>query len=120
MKLGINALAAKTGSGLTYTRNFAAALKSLESDSKDEYIFFVPSETVKSHKIEAKNIKFVSCAFAGRSLLFKLIWEQLAIPILARIYKIDCLYVPQNTCTFFLFKKQVMTLRNMEPFNFLN
>ena len=91
MKIAINALSAKTGGGVTYLNRLIYYLR--EADDQNEYYIFVTHDNhAKIVAFEDHRVHVIEVHIG--SLLHRLLYEQLALPLLLKRLNIDIVYAP--------------------------
>jgi len=85
-------------------------------DLDNNYLIFVPQNTLKEFVVEVENFTFVECSLPSRSASCRFLWEQIALPLVLRTYDIDILYVCSSTNVFFAPCKTIIMISNMAPY----
>ena len=113
MRIGIDATALPprlVGAG-NYIVNLIRAL--LQLDAKNEYVVFVKPE--QRFLFEPReHLELVNAALS--SPLVRVAWEQTALPLLARQYRLDLLHSPHYTVPLLVRSKTVATFHDMTFF----
>lgn len=91
MRIAINALSAKTGGGVTYLNRLIYYLR--EVDDHTEYYIFVTRDN-RMKIIAFESLRFHVIEVHIMSLLYRLLYEQFALPILLKQLDIDVVYAP--------------------------
>lgn len=97
-KIGINALSivpGQIGGGETYIKNLIRSLATI--DSENLYTVFVRSEAADYLGVSAANFSQMICKMPGHDSLFRVLWEQVALPIYVRRLNLDVMHFPANT-----------------------
>jgi glycosyltransferase involved in cell wall biosynthesis len=97
MKIAINALSAKTGGGVTYLNRLIFYLQKI--DKKNDYYIFVTSQN-RQEIIPFESLHFHVTEVHIRSLLHRLLYEQLVLPIFLKRENCDVLYTPAEIASF--------------------
>ena len=66
--------------------------------------------------IEQSNFKIITSKIAGISLAFRLLWQQLLLPLYLVIYKVDVLFCPGNISPIISPIKTVQWIGTIGPF----
>lgn len=116
MRIAINLLASKWGSGLAVNKYFLPALAT--NDTSNEYLVIVGAEQTKliaaiPESFQKRVVKNV------QSYPARLLWEQLVLPFYLRKWKIDALYTLGNITSLFAGCDTVVGLTNANPFSSL-
>lgn len=107
LRVVINALHAKSGGGVTYLRNMLPLLA--DDDRLELHIFLHHTQLGLFHPLDERIIVHTFEFPLGLSRL--IMWEQLAMPIMARIMSADLIFSPANFGSLFI-GDQVILLRN--------
>jgi glycosyltransferase involved in cell wall biosynthesis len=115
MKVGINALAFKTGGGLTYLKNLLPALAKI--DSQNTYFIFVPRDRFKAYQALGlpENFRIIAAPNFAH-WVFRLFYEQFILPKNYLKLNIEIIYNPGDIGTIFTTLPQVLAIRNPNPY----
>jgi len=112
MKIAINTLAHVTGGGITYFENVLPRL----ADDGDEYLVIVPAGREKITRIDADNVRFVETFFPTGTIVGRLLYEQLLLPILLWRWGVDVLFSPADLTPILAPYPSVLAIRNPNPY----
>jgi|GEM_PF-3202988 len=112
MKIGLNALSATIGGGVTFVQNLIPGLVAAGPDN--EYIVYAAEEKYDdvfgSVKISDR-VKIVK--IRTYNLLIRIIQEQLLLPVLARRQRVDVLICPANILSFLAPCRKMLWILNI-------
>jgi len=113
MRIAINALSARTGGGVVYLNRLIYYLR--EMDNENEYYIFV---TGNNHNkiIAFEDPQFHVIEVHIRSLLRRLLYEQIALPILLKRLNIDTVYAPAEIAPFLAPCPVVLGIQNLNVY----
>lgn len=103
----VNALHAKTGGGVTYLRNILPLL--VEDPRLELHLFLLQDQIELFHPLDERIVLHVFAFTPGWWQM--LLWEQAAVPVLARVMSADVVFSPANFGVLAL-SHQVILLRN--------
>jgi glycosyltransferase involved in cell wall biosynthesis len=100
----------KVGGTQTYAEGLIKEINKNESDI--DFFVFASSDNSKLF-LKYKNIKTIVIPINSKNKLLRLLVEQLVLPFYVIFYKIDILHSLGYFCPFFLFKKNVVTIHDL-------
>lgn len=117
MRIAVNLLSSRSGSGLALNRHFLPALAA--HDESNEYCVILGEEqyelsSVIPERFEKRIIRSWARSHAGTVL-----WEQLVLPFYLRRWEIDVLYSLGNKTTLLAGCNAVVVVTNATPFSHL-
>jgi len=116
LRIGINTLVAVPG-GIggtqTYLQNLIENLAKI--DKKNEYFLFVAPWNKELFRVKQKNFKKLICRIPAKPLFLRVLYEQIALSILAWRNRVDIFHFPASVCSFFLFCPSILTLHDITP-----
>lgn len=115
MKIAINALAAKSGGGITYLVNLLPQVSKYAKDSYF-YVFLPVDQNELDLGKEFSNMKIIRLNFFN-NILLRFVYDQLILPIILLYLKIDILYCPTDIATILAPCKTVLAIRNPNPYS---
>ena len=110
MLIAINALSAVTGGGITYFSNIIAALDELAGGER--YLVFVPGRCPFSPGALSSRVKFKKVAVPFASPAFRVLYEQLVLPLYLVRSGADLLYAPTDIAPLLAPCPIVLAMRN--------
>lgn len=115
MRIAINALSARVGSGPNFFNNFLPALAA--HDESNQYCVILGESqitmlTAIPERFERRVIRNVPQSFVARAL-----WEQLVLPFHLRRWKVDVLYSSGNVISLLAGCATVVVITNANPFS---
>ena len=116
LRIGINTLVAipgETGGTQTYLQGLIENLAKV--DRHNEYYLFVTSWNKDLFKIEQKNFKKLICRISSKSLVLRVLYEQVILPFRVWKNKIDVFHFPASVSSLFLSCPSVLTLHDITP-----
>ena len=114
MNIALNALSAKAGAGISVLQNLLPALAEL--DSKNSYYILVSENQKDIIDFTPKNFHVLVLKNAPSNPYFRVLYEQLVLPIVFHKHKIDLLYSVGNTTVLFAPCKVLLFIDNTNPF----
>lgn len=117
MRLGINTLfliPGKVGGTETYTRGLVGVLE--EIDKKNNYLIFCNQENHDTFRFRSKNFQKILCPIRASFRPWRILWEQLVLPIQAWQNKVDVLLSLGYVCPLFLPCKSVVVIYDLNWF----
>lgn len=113
----VNCLSAKSGGAISYLRNLLPRLHQLAENSTVEMRFLCDGQQ-KTHlgRVDAERI--VDSPTDGLSALKRIGWEKKNLPALVRDHDVDVVYTPYQILNAKTPSRNVIMVRNMEPFLF--
>ncbi|MGE4233904.1 MAG: glycosyltransferase family 4 protein [Bacteriovoracia bacterium] len=122
MRIGINALFVlpdSNGGTETYVRGLLEGLT--KNPENHSYWVFVNKIAYKSFlKHESKNIHIVCCSVLGHSRLGRILYEQVILPVICLLYRIDILHSPGFVAPLLSLCKNVITIHDLYYLHFPN
>lgn len=114
MKIGINALSAKTGGGATYLKNLVPMLA--EVGEEHEYYIIIPKgeDRVGVKKLSQANVKGIEVRVPN--VIIRLLKEQFLLPFLLWRSRIDLLFSPANITSLLAPCKVVLLIQSINPY----
>src|ERR1017187_6346303 len=82
---------------IDYLRNAARVFPRVGSEH-DFYLLVSPRNIRYFREFERSNVHFVKCFCSNERMLFRILIQQMMIPVLMRRHKIDVLFAPGNVC----------------------
>ncbi|MBI4433273.1 glycosyltransferase family 4 protein [Candidatus Uhrbacteria bacterium] len=116
MRIALTLLSGIGYGGQTYFRNLLPEL--VATDSENEYHCFVQCGHPLIRACTAPNLVFHEVIRAKASAVERFFFEQCRLPIALRRARIDLLYTAKNLAIFRAPCRQVIAIRNMEPFRY--
>jgi len=115
MKIAINALSARVGSGPTFFNNFLPAL--MANDHHNEYCVILGEAQTRDlvelpERLEQRIIKHVP-----QNPIARVLWEQMVLPLYLRKWRIDLLYSTGNITSLLAACDTVVVFTNSNPFS---
>ncbi|MEE2759830.1 MAG: glycosyltransferase family 1 protein [Pseudomonadota bacterium] len=107
LRVLINGIHARSGGGITYLKNI---LPLLAEDSELEFHLFIHEDQFELFNVIDERIRVHLLEFPN-GFFFNLVWEQFALPILAKVMSIDVTISPANYGPL-MAPAQVIMLRN--------
>lgn len=115
MKVGINALSItpnSTGGGTTYLLELILHISKI--DHRNRYVLFIRKDSRHHFDDYGNNFRFISIPMPPLlSVAFRILIDQLAMPLLAWKYKLDVLFCPVDNLPFWLPCSSVMVVQNL-------
>ncbi|MGI9119625.1 MAG: glycosyltransferase family 4 protein [Acidimicrobiales bacterium] len=114
MRVAVNALSAKLGSGPTFFRNF---LPALAAHTEHDYCVVLGrhQEDLIALLPDGVEVRLVSPAL--RSFTARVVWEQAVLPFLLRRWEVDVLYSTGNVTTLATSVPRVVVVTTANPFS---
>ncbi len=123
MRIGINALyllPGKVGGTEIYIRSLAGWLSKVDKDN--EYVVFINRESKGVFENIAPNMKIILCPIKAANRPVRILWEQIVLPVQARLHNIDVLLSAGTTSPFICPVKSVLVIHDLQhvnqPWNF--
>ena len=110
MKICINALAASLGGGFTYITNILPFLNTGQA-SKHTYVLLVAGGQLQD-EVLPENVKLVEVRIPLGMKILRVMYEQLVMPILLGMWRVDLLFSPQDMTTLLAPCRVVLAMRN--------
>lgn len=113
MRIGLNLLFLipnKVGGTETYARGLLTNL--VNSNKSDEYILFCNKENYPTFK-DLKGCQIVELPIQASNKLFRLAFEQIALPFYLKKYKVDLVHSLGYTSPFFTFCPSIVTIYDL-------
>jgi glycosyltransferase involved in cell wall biosynthesis len=116
VRIAVNAAFNPTGGAITQLINMVYYISN--SDNEYNLTIYVNNKTLKilEDNDSLSNYKIVLCKFPGISILFRVIWEQLILPLHLINDSIDVLFCPGNIAPIFSSSKKVVWIGTIGPF----
>jgi glycosyltransferase involved in cell wall biosynthesis len=115
MKIAINCLSATIGGGVTYFSSLISQLN--QQDKENDYYLFVAEEYYPIIFGDLKlNDNFRLIKIKKHNLLWRIVIEQVYLPILVHRYRIDVLFCPANILSFLAPCKKMLGILNINPY----
>ncbi len=117
MRIGINALAVtpeRPGGVASYVIELTRRCPRL--DPGDEWVVFEGPWARPVMGQLPSNVRRVVCRVPHRSIVVRVLWEQLVLPLVASRQRLDVLFAPVNVAPVAYPGKVVLTLHEAEPF----
>jgi len=116
LRIGINTLVAVPG-GIGGTQTYLQKLieNLAKIDKENEYFLFVTPWNKELFRVEQKNFREVVCSIPSKPLFLRVLYEQIALPILAWKNGINVFHFPASVSSFILFCPSVLTLHDIAP-----
>jgi glycosyltransferase involved in cell wall biosynthesis len=120
MKILFNCISSISGGGRTYLRNLSVLLKDkFAAEGQHELLFLAYSDQEELLSgVPISNIIWIPSARPG--VFRRMIWEQLNLPSMVSQYNFDVIFTPSQVARIVSNVKNVLMIRNMEPFLFQN
>ena len=115
MRIAINALSAVAGGGVTYLNQLFKHLS--EIDKKNEYLIITTKKGEKILHASYKNFQILSFQVPSLSTTLRLLWEQLYLWYILKVYKADVLYSPANIGLIFQSFPTIVMIQTVAPFD---
>ncbi|MBA3754604.1 MAG: glycosyltransferase, partial [Nitrospira sp.] len=117
MKIAINLLSSRGGSGLSLNKYFLPALAA--HDDSNEYSVILGEEQNELSALIPQRFEKRIVRGLRRSSAARVVWEQLALPYHLHKWRIDVLYTLGNTTSLLATCKTVVVVTNATPFSLL-
>jgi glycosyltransferase involved in cell wall biosynthesis len=117
VRIGINALAVtpeRPGGVASYVTELTRRCPRLGA-GEDWVVFEAPWARQALGQLPS-NVRRVTCPLPNRSIVVRVLWEQLALPLLAGRQHLDVLFAPVNVAPLAYPGRVVLTLHEAEPF----
>jgi glycosyltransferase involved in cell wall biosynthesis len=114
MKIAFNALSAQAGAGISVFQNLLPALAKM--DDKNEYFIIVSENQKEILDFIPEKFNVLLLKKVPSNPYFRVLYEQLIIPIILHKNKIDLLYSVGNTTALFALCKVLLFIENLNPF----
>ena len=102
------------GGTQTYLQNLIENLAKI--DKKNEYFLFVAPWNEDLFKVKQENFKKIICNISSKPLFLRVLYEQIALPILAWRNRIDVFHATANVLPFVLPRPSVLTIHDYYAF----
>lgn len=116
MRIAINALSAVAGGGVTYLNQLFKHLSKI--DCENEYIIITTQIGEKILHANYKNFCVLSFKIPSLSIVTRLLWEQLYLWYILKVYKADVLYSPANIGLIFQSFPTIVMIQTVAPFDY--
>jgi glycosyltransferase involved in cell wall biosynthesis len=116
MKVFINATSVRLGGGITVIRNLLPAMLEVD-DARHEYTVVSRADVRGWLDPGHPRVKFLASEVGGRSAVTRFLWEQIDLPLRAKLASADVLLSPANLAVAAASVRQVMIFQNMAPFD---
>lgn len=117
MRIGINTFALgseKVGAG-KYISRLVVGLASLNSDI--EYVVFMNRNNAREFLFLPENVRKINCGLLTQIRPLRAVWEQSALPLHIRRWKIDVFHSPLHVAPILLSSRSVVTIHDMTLFS---
>ena len=116
MRIAINALSAVAGGGVTYLNQLFKHLSAI--DRENEYLVITTKKGKKVLYADYKNFCVLSFKIPSLSIVTRLLWEQLYLWYILKVYKADVLYSPANIGLIFQSFPTIVMIQTVAPFDY--
>lgn len=114
MRVLVNATSARLGGGITVMRNLLPAFVDADGGAH-EYIVVAHEDSAAAMDPHHPRVHF-EVAQRGESLVSRLVWEQLELPVRSVLDRADIVFSPGGLAVLTAPKPQVLMYQNMAPF----
>ncbi len=114
MRIGINLLSISTGGAEIYVVNLIKNLALI--DKENRYEVFISKEKRGQFEVDQHNFKFIELSSKLSIPYYRIIWEQIFLPIILKKEKIDVLFSSGNIDILFSPCKTVIAIQVIQPF----
>ncbi len=114
MRIGINLLSIVTGGAEVYVINLIKNLAMI--DQKNQYVIFVNKKKRRLFNVDQHNFKFIEFSPKLSIPYYRVIWEQIFLPIILKNEKIAILFSTGNINILFSPCKTVIAIQVIQPF----
>ena len=115
MRIGINLLFLYEITGIgVYITNILENLGKI--DQENQYIIFINQEIKNKICLYPHNFRYVKLPFKASNRLTRIFYEQIILPFLCLIYKIDVLFNPNIFNPLFSFCKEITVIYDLLPY----
>lgn len=114
MKIFISTLSGRVYGGASYFQNLIPEI--IRQDNQNLYYIWINKENKSLLRIKTKNITFYNYSYISKYLLGRLFVEQIIIPLKFLLFSGDIIFYGKNIGSFFFVKKNIISIRNVEPF----
>ena len=114
MKIGINLLSIVTGGAEIYVVNLIKNLAMI--DKENQYEIFISKGKREQFDVDQHNFKFIELSSKLSIPYYRIIWEQIFLPIILKKNKIDVLFSSGNIDILFSPCKTVIAIQVIQPF----
>src|SRR3989337_4575700 len=115
MRIGINLLSISTGGAEIYVVNLIKNLAMI--DKENRYEVFISKEKRGQFEVDQHNFKFIELSSKLSIPYYRIIWEQVFLPIILKKDKIDVLFSSGNIDILFSPCKTVIAIQVIQPFS---